>query len=86
MQQRKKSQEATLGTQDGIINLQQNILGLRWGEPEVAACMLSIYASGEHGSFLPTEHPLAAIFPHVLQSAEWCFGIEDLLVRKEDKV
>lgn len=48
--------------------------------------MLSIYASEEHGSFLPIEHPLAAVFPHVLQSAEWCFGIEDLLVRKEDKV
>lgn len=61
-------------------------LGLSWGKPKVVACVLSIYASGKHESFLPIDNPLAAIFPRVLQSADWCFEIEDLRVWKEDKV
>jgi len=47
--------------------------------------VLSIYASGENRSFLPVEHCFAAIFSYILQSAEWCFEIEDVLVWKEDK-
>lgn len=58
---------------------------LSWGEPKVVAGVLSIYASGENRSFLPVEHCFAAIFSYILQSAEWCFEIEDVLVWKEDK-